>query len=333
MLTVQLTGFHGPNALELVEVPEPVPGPRQVVMRTTSMGLNRAELMATQGQYPMPGLPAVMGLEAGGVIESVGSEVTGWLTGMRVTPAHGAFIEKGRGSWAELVAVDAEDLVLAPANVPDHRIGGLWLPFITAWHALHHVGLLDDSMTVVIPAGSSSVGLAALQVCEHIGARTIATTRSAAKVRGICQHGFIHESDIIVTTRESLAAGLERILGKGELVDLFFDPIGGDFLEEELRCLKPGGTIVVYGGLGGRGQLLTGLITMKRARILGYHLGMLRHDLDLTNPDNTYRVLVNHFEQEVLVPTEAGSFPLSDAREALLTLERNEHVGKFYLTP
>jgi len=331
MKSIRLSVLSGPSALEVVESERPAPGPGEVLVRHTSIGLNRSELMATRGHYPASPLPAPMGLEAGGWVEELGADVAGWSRGDRVTPIFGAYHERGRGSWAEYGLVAAKDLVRSPRNLPDHVIGGLWLPFVTAWHALHHVAEVDDAKVVVIPAASSSVGLAAIQVCLLIGARPIALTTHAGKIPAIVQATGIAEADIVVSTQEALEDGLDRILGPGGLADIFFDPIGGDFLEEELRRVRDGGIIVLYGSFGGRGQLLTGLIPMKRVRIVGYHLGMLKHDLDLTNKDNTYNVLVRRFENEELRPTVAETYPLEAVGDALEAMAQNLHVGKFYL--
>jgi NADPH:quinone reductase-like Zn-dependent oxidoreductase len=258
--------------------------------------------------------------------------VKGWQEGDRVSPVHGSFQEKGNGSWAEYCLVESSELVKAPKNLPDEQIGGLWLPYVTAWHGLHHLGNIGDSLVVAIPAASSSVGLAALEICHLIGATAIATTRTPDKVDAICDATKLPKERVIVTDEEKLKDGVKRILGPGGKVDVFFDPIGGDFLQEELECIQRGGTIILYGGLGGRGNILTGVIVMKEVRVLGYHLGMLRRDLDLSNPDNTYAVLVRHFEQKNLKPLPAATFQFIEASAALESLALNKHIGKVYLT-
>jgi NADPH:quinone reductase-like Zn-dependent oxidoreductase len=319
-----LADANGPRALRLLDAPTPEPGIGQVLIRTTSIGINRAELMATVGHYPMK-LPGVPGMEAGGIIEAVGPAVSGWKAGDRVSPAHGAFVEKGRGSYATHHLIDVQDLVAAPKNLPDEEIGALWLPFVTAYHGLMHLGDLRAGQAVVIPAATSSVGLAAIQVALDAGARPIATTRTTAKLPALFAATGLGDDAVICGEQESLRDGLRRTLA-GEQPELFFDPIGGDFLEDELTALKPGGTIILYGGLGGRGTLLTGRIVMKRARILGHHLGTLRGDPELMRA--TYRTLVAKIEEGAFRPVIARVFGFDEIPTALETMERNEHVGK-----
>jgi NADPH:quinone reductase-like Zn-dependent oxidoreductase len=327
MWRYELTKPEGLDALELKEAPIPEPGIGQALMRTASIGVNRAELMATRGHYPMT-IPGTPGLEGGGEIVKVGSSLGRWKEGDLVSPAHGAFVEKGRGSYAEYVLIDEEDLVAAPKNIDRRHIGGLWLPYVTAYHGLIHLGELAKGQIVVIPAATSSVGLAAIQIAQDLGAQPIGYTTSAAKLEALMEASGLDEAHIICAERESLTEGLKRTLGT-ERPGLFFDPIGGAFLEEEIKALRPAGAIVLYGNLGGKGEILAGRLVTKRARVLGCNLGGVRVDPSVMRA--TYRTLVEKLESGAYKPIAAREFPFNQAREALEFMAKNSHIGKIYL--
>jgi len=336
----ELVGTGGLPDLHLRTAPMPDPGPGEVRIRVTSIGVNRAELMATVGHYPLKP-PAVLGMEAGGVIDALGPELTGagvigappggWHVGHRVTPANGTFQETGRGAYATHLIVAEKELIASPSNVDDAHIGALWLPYVTCEEGLLHKGEIRPGQRVLIPAASSSTGLAAIQVCRAEGATPVPSTTRGSKVDAIASIAQIDPASIIVTERESLKDGLRRTLGDKWRPDVVFDCIGGDFLEEAMDAISHGGTIVVYGNLAGKGTILAGRIVMKELRILGEYLGSLRRAPDRMKA--TYRRIVERLERGIYKLPVAQRFPFDQARAALETMKKNEHVGKLVIVP
>jgi NADPH:quinone reductase-like Zn-dependent oxidoreductase len=346
MIEVQVHRFGSPNVLEVVEVPLPEPGPGQVRIRLTSIGLNHADLMARAGEYRLYSgePPFVPGLEGGGVIDAVGPGVVSRRVGERVVISPGApRLSKQQktptpgGTYRSHYVVAEADALPAPDALPDDQLGAIWLAYLTAWGCLVWKQNLQPGQTVVLPAASSSVALAAAQIVRERGAVPIGLTTSPAKVEILrAMPSCVYEE--ILVTRKSDGTDHEwvnvlRRKTRGRGVDVFFDPVAaGDFLQNEIRCLAQSGTIWVYGLLGKPGVVDVTPLIRKWASIRGWVLGELT-SADPALVDRACRELLEGFARGAYRQQLGGTYPLREVRRAHEEMELGRHIGKLVLVP
>lgn len=241
--------FHetgGPEKLLIEEMDLGAPGPGHVRIRVEAAGLNRAEAMYRAGNYPVrPQLPSLIGYEGVGTITALGEGVADYAMGQRVCVL--PMIQQGEyGIWAEEAIVPMRILLPAPDFLSIEQAAAIWMQYFTAY-ALYEVAHIGPNDAVIIPAASSSVGIAAIQLCNWAGATPIAATRTSAKAAALKQMGAAH---VIATEEEDLAARVMEITdGKGAACA--FDPVGGPYVDTLARALAERGILFVYGGLSG----------------------------------------------------------------------------------
>ena len=251
----------GPEVLVERTLPDPEPGPGEVLIEVAAAGVNRADLLQRQGAYPPPpGAPDTLGLECAGVIAAVGPAVTGWQVGDRVA----ALLDGG--GYADRAIAPVTQLL----PVPDHLdlVDAAALPeaICTAWSNLVMVGRLTRGETVLVHGGSGGVGTIAIQLAATLGARVAATAggpERVARCRALgAEIGIDHRADDLV---EVIA---EATGGRG--ADLILDVLGAGSLAANLRALATGGRLVIIGlQQGRRGEVDLGLLLAKRAAIHG----------------------------------------------------------------
>jgi NADPH:quinone reductase-like Zn-dependent oxidoreductase len=242
---VRIHEFGGPQVLRIEETVVPPPGPDQVRLSIRAIGLNRTELTLRSGRSPAkPALPTSLGFEAAGVIQEVGSSVSGWRIGDRVAlvPAYSA---AEYALYSELALVPARSLVAVPESQSFEQAAATWAAFGTAWAGLVATGNLQAGQTVLINAASSSVGLAAIQIARRIGALPIALTRTSSKVEALVAHGA---SEVITTSEGDVS---ERIMDvtEGKGAHLVLDAVAGPGTAKLLQATTTGGLLLLYGGL------------------------------------------------------------------------------------
>jgi NADPH:quinone reductase-like Zn-dependent oxidoreductase len=234
----------GPEVLRLEDLEVGDPGPGDVRIRVEAVGLNRAEAMYRAGRYPTkPQLPSLIGYEGVGIVEALGPGVEGFAAGDRVCVL--PMIQQGQyGIWAEQAIVPARILQPAPAGLSAEEGASIWMPYMTAYAIIEvaNVGIGDG---VIVPAASSSVGLAAIQLANWAGAISIAATRTSAKRQALLDQGAAH---VIATEEEDLVARVMEITG-GKGARCAFDPVGGPYVETLATALAERGILFVYGGL------------------------------------------------------------------------------------
>ncbi len=221
--SVRIHAFGGPEVLSIEEVNVPEPGAGEIRLRVRAIGINRTEVTLRSGRAPVkPALPTGLGFEAAGIVDAVGPGVTGIKLGDRVAlvPAYGA---AQYALYGELAIAPARSVVAIPEGTDFIEAAATWAAFGTAWGGLIATGGLAPGQTVLIPAASSSVGLAAIQIANRIGARTIALTRTSTKRQALLAQGA---GEVIATAEEDVVAAVSRLTaGKG--ADLVFDPVAG----------------------------------------------------------------------------------------------------------
>jgi NADPH:quinone reductase-like Zn-dependent oxidoreductase len=342
MLQVVCTKFGGPDVLEIEEVATPEPQAGEVRIRVTSIGMNHADLMARRGEYKISSgdPPFVPGIEAGGIIEEVGSGVSGLKTGQRVILGVDAPRRAAGGmggTYRSHYIADAKHVIPAPDTIPDEQLGAIWLTYLTAWGCLVYKQNLQRDQIVGIPAASSGVGLAAAQIARSRNAISIGMTTSQNKadtLREIQEADFDH---IIVSHRPDHTMlpwnrDIKRLTASHG-VDVFFDPVAaGEYLDMEIRSLAQFGTIWIYGLLGEPGTVDVTPLIRKFASIRGWLLS----ELSLAGEE-----VLNRGYDEVLSGFSSGNYrqhvakayKLTAVREAHAEMEAGRHIGKLVLTP
>src|SRR5580698_6172955 len=250
---VRFHEFGGPEVLrfETLEVGEP--GPAEVRVRVEAIGLNRAEAAFRSGRYiETAQLPARLGYEAAGVIEAIGEGVKGLSVGEPVCVMP-AFSMNKYGVYAERAIVPANALLKQPGGLGMPQCASIWMQYLTAYGALIDISNIGAGDAVVITAASSSVGIAAIQIANHVGAVSIAVTRTDAKEAELRKIGAAH---VIVTEKQTLETEVLRITG-GKGAKVAFDPIAGPIVASLAASMASGGMLILYGNLSGEAMTTT----------------------------------------------------------------------------
>ncbi|VEE35519.1 quinone oxidoreductase, NADPH-dependent [Escherichia coli] len=221
VITFNRTG--GPEVLEFVDVQVPAPTAGEVQIRVHAIGINRAEIMYRNGQYVIePEFPARLGYEAAGVVQAVGENVDEFTIGdlVSVIPS---FMFNEYGMYGEVVNAPVHAIVKHPENLSFEEAAASWMMYVTAYGALVEYGNLQAGQNVVIRAASSSVGLAAIQIANMLGANPIALTRTSEKSEMLLKAGA---AAVIATAELDMVAEINRTTD-GVGAHIVFDPVGG----------------------------------------------------------------------------------------------------------
>ena len=234
---------HGPaEDLVLEELPDPAPGPGEVVVAVTAAALNFFDTLIIQGRYQTrPAFPFSPCAECAGTIAALGEGVTGWRIGERVAAWLGYGAARGK------VVVPAEALVRVPDRLDDAQAAGLFVTYGTAMHGLIQRAQLKAGETLAVLGASGGAGLAAVEIGALLGGHVIACASSGEKLALAREHGAQEGIDYAA---EDLRAGLKR-LTEGRGVDVLYDPVGGELAEVALRSMAWGGRYLVVGFAGG----------------------------------------------------------------------------------
>lgn len=326
----RIVRFHqlgGPEVLTLDEVEIPSPGPGEVRIRTRALGLNRAEAMFRSGKYVVkPALPSMIGYEASGEVESVGSGVNGLTAGDAVSVVP-AFAMTDYGMHGELVIAPAAAVVKHPPSLSWEDAAAVWMPFITAYGGLIDLAKLQAGDTVLIPAASSSVGLAAIQIARMVGAHPVALTRTSAKRAQLLEAG----AETVIATAEEAIAARVRELTDDAGARVIFDPVGGPGFADLIAAAAPHAMIIIYGALSPEPTLLPML------EMLGKHLTLRGYELFEVTTDEARRqgaidFVLDGLARNLLKPVIAKTFVIDDIVNAHRYLESGSQVGKVVVT-
>lgn len=326
---VQFESTGGPEVLKVIESDPIEPQTGEIRVRLKSAGLNRAEYMFMQGQYfYQPKSPSRLGVEGAGIVEAVGDSVSRVAVGDEVciTPNIHPVDYGVLGDWTIVPEVA---VVPRPPNLSFAEASAIWMPFGTAYGGLINFGELRRGDAVLIPAASSSVGLAAIQVAKQNGARkVIATTRSSAKRHALLDAG----ADSVITTDEESLVEMVARETDGSGVDVIFDPVAGPWVEQLAEAAAPGARLVLYGVLSMDATPYPLFVAMSkgittRAFHLVFHL-LQRSDLWA----EASKHLAEGFTSGSLKPQIDRQYDLSDIREAYEHLESNQQIGKIVVS-
>ncbi|WP_292773097.1 zinc-dependent alcohol dehydrogenase family protein [Methylophaga sp. UBA5100] len=322
--------FHqmgGPEVLQLDEMDLAAPQADEVLVEVNTIGLNRAEVMFRNGQYlETPQLPARLGYEASGIIEQVGPNVSQFSIGDKVNVIP-AFSMNQYGTYAEKALLPIHALVRQPANISDEEAAAVWMQYLTAWGALIDIGQLTEGQTLLIPAASSSVGLAAIQIANQAGAIPVAITRSADKKELLLKHGAKH---VIVSESQQIAEQVTLITG-GKGADMVFDPVAGPALNELADACGQFAQIFVYGALSTESSPFPLFAALgKGLTFRGYTLFEISQDAKRLQRGVEF--IEKGLAAGHLKPIIAKTFSLDDIVAAHQYMESNQQVGKIIVT-
>ena len=313
----------GPEVLEIVDLPEPAPGSGQLLVRNFAAGLNRADLLQRRGLYPPPaGESDILGLEFAGEVAAVGDGVEGVSRGDRV------FGLCAGGGYADFLAVDARLAVAIPSNMSYESAAAVPEAFYTAEDALFSLGGLGEGQAVLVHAGASGVGTAAIQLAVSAGARVIASAGTAEKTAACRELGAV--AAVNYRREDFTEAVAEKTGGKG--VDLVLDLVCASYWDRNVASLRPGGCMVLLGLVGGGScEVNLGAVLSKRLRIIG---SVMRSRSIEEKAEVTGR-----FRERTLPLLESGELkavvdsilPLEDVRQAHERMEKNLNTGKIIL--
>ncbi len=313
----------GPEALQLKEVPDPVAGPGELVIRIDAAGVNRADIMQRLGFYPPPaGAPPYPGLECGGTVAAVGQQVAGWGPGDQVCALLAG------GGYAEQVAVPAVQVLPVPAGLSATEAAALPEVACTVYANVFMRAGLAAGQTLLVHGGASGIGTMAIQLARAFGARVACTAGSADKLDRCLELG----ADLAINYRDEdfVAAVTEFTDGRG--ADVILDIMGAAYLPRNIEALATGGRLEVIGLQGGgRGELDLGLLMRKRATVQSASLR--------ARPVQEKGAVVAAVHEHVWPLIETGQIravvdtivPLADASRAHRLMEESGHVGKILL--
>jgi NADPH2:quinone reductase len=316
---------HYSKALALEDIPPPEPGPGEARIRVRAGTVNFADILLCQGAYQdRPPVPFTPGLETSGIVEAVGAGV-----GVAVGDHVAAMSALPAGGFAEQALVRAHAAVLFPPGIPFADATVLYSTYQTAHVALHHRGRLRAGEWLLVLAGASGVGSAAIQLGVAADARVIATAGSAAKL-DLCRK--IGASHVIDHRSEDVAQRLAEITG-GHGIDVVFDPVGGQLTEVARRRLAWEGRHLVIGFAGGEIPAFpANHVLVKNYTVLGVHWSAYTVHAR-TVVDAAHADILRLYAQGLIRPVVARTVGLDAVPQALHALESRDVVGRVVLVP
>jgi putative PIG3 family NAD(P)H quinone oxidoreductase len=314
----------GPDALVVTDLPDPVPGPGEVVIDMVATAVNRADTLQRKGHYPPPpGASDVLGLECSGVLSAVGPGVDGWAVGDRVCALLAG------GGYAEKVLVPAGQLMPVPEGIDLVTASALPEVACTVWSNVFMIAGLQRDETLLVHGGAGGIGTFAIQLASALGARVITTAGSEEKLEVCRSLG----ADLAISYRGQDFVEEVRRATDGGGADVVLDNMGAKYLGRNVDALATEGRLVVIGLQGGaKGELDLGVLMRKRGAVISTSLrarpvgekaaicaSVVEHVWPLV-ADGSVRTLVH------------TSLPLEQAGEGHRIMEASDHVGKILLT-
>ena len=319
---IRIHEHGGPETLRWEEVQAGVPGPGEVRVRNTAVGLNYIDTYHRSGLYPMP-LPLTLGSEGAGVIEAVGPKVKGFKKGDRVAYAQPI------GAYAEVALRPAARLVKVPAGIDDSTAAAMMLKGMTAWYLCRRTYRVKKGDTIVVHAAAGGVGQILCQWAKYLGATVIGTVGSEEKVALAKKAGCKH---VINTSREKVSERVKAIT-KGKGVPVVYDGVGKDTFIDSLDCLAPLGLMVSFGNASGavppvnigilaqKGSLFLTRPTLGNYTSTPEDLAIAARELFAVVKKGAVKIKINQ------------TYPLREAAQAHSDLQNRKTTGSTVLLP
>ncbi|RVW00145.1 NAD(P)H-quinone oxidoreductase [Rhodococcus xishaensis] len=326
MYAITISEPGGPEVMSWTEVPDPTPGPGEVVLDVAATAVNRADLLQRRGLYPPPpGASDILGLECSGVITEIGPDVRGWQVGDRV-----AALLAG-GGYAEKVAVPATQLLPVPEGLDLRAAASLPEVACTVWSNLVMECGLHAGRVLLVHGGGGGIGTHAVQVGRALGARVAVTAGSTVKLEWCAELG----AEILINYRESDFVEVLREATGGHGADVILDNMGASYLDRNIDALAPDGQLVIIGMQGGyAGELNIAKLLAKRGRILATGL----RGRPVKGPSSKAAVIAAVRDKlwplvrdGIVQPIVHAELPITEARTAHEMLDSADVVGKLVL--
>ncbi len=320
----------GPETLQLTELPDPVAGPGQLLVRVKACAINYPDVLIIEDKYQFrPERPFAPGGEVAGIVEAVGEGVSGWSPGDRLI----AMI--GHGGLAQKVVVPAAMAVPLPEGRSFEEGSALILTYATTIHALLDRGQLKEGETLLVLGAAGGVGLAAIELGKAYGARVIAAVSSeekaeAAQATGADATLVYPRGPFDKDQSKALAAQFKAAVG-GEGAHLVYDPVGGDYCEPALRAIAWEGRYLVIGFPAGIPKLPLNLTLLKSCDVRGVFWGAFAARDPKANAAHL-ETLFRLWEEGKIAPRVTRTWPLAQGGEAIAHMAARQAVGKLVVT-
>lgn len=320
---VQFSQFGGPEVLQLVEAETPSPKEDEVLLRIKSIGLNRSDSMIRRNEYIIePGLPAMLGSEAAGIVEAIGDNVTRVKVGDRVATIH----PFGLGTvpiYGEAAVVPVHTLVVQPETLSFEEAASIWVMFLTPYGALIEDAKIEPGEFVLISAASSSTGIGAIQLANMVGAIPIALTRTSAKRQQLLDLGAKH---VIAFEEVDVVDDVMRFTdGKGARVA--FDAVGGELMAKLAKAISWKGVVYSYGWLG-NDKMETSVQTQISRMLTTKGWSIVDTLLDADRLHAAVEFVTTGLADGKLTPVIDKVFAFDEIVEASRYLETSQQIGK-----
>jgi len=314
----------GPEVLKWEDVDVGAPGPGEAKVLHTAIGLNYIDVYGRTGLYPLPSMPHALGMEAAGVVEAIGDDVSDVSVGDRI-----AYVIGPPGAYSEERVVPADRLIKLPDGISDETGAAMMLQGMTAQYLLRQTYNVKAGDSILIHAAAGGVGLIVCQWAKHLGATVIGTVGSDKKAALAMAHGCDHA---IVYTRENFKDRVAEITG-GEGVNVVYDSIGKDTFMDGLDSLKPLGMMVTFGNATGPVDAFSPGILAAKGSLFVTRPSLFTY---LAKRDNLMAMAADLFEvvSSGVVKIEINqTYDLSDAAQAHIDLEARKTTGSTILKP
>ena len=327
MKAIVCEAWGPPSSLQLRELPSPVPGPKQVLVRTRVAAVNFPDALMVAGKYQFkPEFPFSPGGELSGEIIGVGSEVKHLQVGDRIVGI------TSFGAYAQEVVVDAANTIPLPADISDEDLelaGSFVLTYGTSLHALKDRAQAQAGETLLVLGAGGGVGLAAVEIGKLLGMRVIAAASSAEKLATARSLGA---DETIDYGNEDLRERIKALAG-GRGVDVVYDPVGGDFAEPALRSVGWRGRYLVVGfAAGDIPKIPANLLLLKGSALVGVFWGDFVRREPALSAENM-GLLFSWLRERRIHPLISKRYPLSQAPHALDALLARQAIGKLVVLP
>jgi NADPH2:quinone reductase len=322
MRAIRLHATGDPDVLQLDDIPTPEPGPGEVRVKLEAIGLNFIEVYRRTGQYPLT-LPAILGSEAAGTVDAVGSGVTELRPGDRVASAGLPT------AYAEYAVVPAWLLLPIPEGITMPVAAAALLQGMTAHYLTHSTFPLRAGQTALVHAAAGGVGALLTQIATRQGARVLATVSTEEKAQVARESGA---SEIIFYTQTDFAAETRRLTG-GAGVDVVYDSVGKTTFDQSLECLRPRGMLVLYGQSSGAVPPLDPQVLNRKGSLFLTRPTLAHYIQDRAELLWRANDLFGWIEQGALTVRVDRTFPLAEAAAAHRYLESRAARGKVLLIP
>ena len=309
------------DVLQYEEVPVPEPKTDELLIKVEAASLNRADLSLRKGAYRISPdqLPVIPGREVAGTVEKLGAKVSEFSVGQRVVGY------PSLGGYAQYAVVKSKEVRAVPDGVTAAQAAAVPTVFLTAWFALTTDGNLRSGEWLLVQAGSSGVGNAAIQIGKYLGAKVIATTGSEDKIRGLRKLG----ADVTIDYSENDFLSETMRVTNDRGVDVVLEMIGGEVYQKSLQALAPGGRLVSIGGaFGSVPESPPALGEGRKATRFSITNHLKSKPEDFKKLDEILALVQQKKFQVVIDKT----FPLAETRAAQRYLEGRDHFGKVMLT-